>query len=125
MGVPASGTAPPITLNSAYRNYSKSADINADSPSARFVFIDVTPASICTPAFGVDMSLETWVHMPSDLHRQRGVLSFADGHVEAHRWVDYRTMLHIIGSNGYIDHGTPSPNNADLAWIGARTTSKK
>jgi prepilin-type processing-associated H-X9-DG protein len=89
------------------------------------VFIDVNPASICTPAFGVDMNLQNWIHYPSDLHRQRGVLAFADGHVEPHRWLDPRTMLHLAGGQAYIPHNISSPNNPDLNWIAERTTAKK
>jgi prepilin-type N-terminal cleavage/methylation domain-containing protein/prepilin-type processing-associated H-X9-DG protein len=119
------GIISPISINAAYKTYSKSSQIIADRPVNRFVFIDVNPASICTPAFGVDMNLQTWIHLPSDQHRQRGVLAFADGHVEPHHWLDPRTMTHLAGGTAYIPHGTSSPNNPDLNWIGERTTSKK
>jgi prepilin-type processing-associated H-X9-DG protein len=89
------------------------------------VFTDVNPASICTPGFGVDMSLQTWIHYPSDLHGRQGVLAFADGHVEPHLWEDARTMLHLAGGQAYIPHGIASPNNPDLDWIGEMTTSKQ
>ena len=115
----------PIKVNSVYKTYLKSSQLAADSPVNRFVFTDVNPASICTPAFGVDMNLMTWVHYPSDLHRQRGMLAFGDGHVEAHRWQDARTMLHLAGGAAYIPHGNYTPGNLDLNWIAARTTSKK
>src|SRR5581483_3470221 len=49
MGTPASGVVPPLGLNSLYRVYTKSSDLAPDSPANRFVFIDVNPASICTP----------------------------------------------------------------------------
>jgi len=71
------------------------------------------------------MSLQTWIHMPSDLHRQRGVQAFADGHVEPHRWLDPRTMTHLAGTAAYIPHGTSAANSPDLNWGGERTTSKK
>jgi len=125
IGIPATGIIQPISINAAYKTYLKSSQIITDSPVNRFVFTDVNPASICTPAFGVDMTLRTWIHLPSYLHRQRGVLAFADGHVEPHRWLDARTMLHLAGGAAYIPHGNSSPNNPDLNWIGERTTSKK
>src|ERR1019366_461385 len=125
LGIPTTGIMPPLAINSAYKTYVKSSQINADRPVNRFVFIDVNPASICTPAFGVDMSLLTWIHLPSDLHRQRGVLAFADGHVEPHRWLDPRTMTHLAGAAAYIPHGTSAANSPDLNWVGERTTSKK
>jgi prepilin-type N-terminal cleavage/methylation domain-containing protein/prepilin-type processing-associated H-X9-DG protein len=115
----------PISINTAFKTYQKSSQLAADSPVNRFVFADVNPASICTPAFGVDMSLLTWIHYPSDLHRQRGMLAFGDGHVEAHRWLDARTMLHLAGGAAYLPHGTYAYGDPDLNWIAARTTSKK
>jgi prepilin-type processing-associated H-X9-DG protein len=124
MGSYPAGTIAPLSLLAAYRTYTKTFQLAADSPVNRFVFTDVNPASICTPAFGVDMSLLSWIHYPSDRHRQRGVLAFADGHVEAHRWVDPRTMAHL-SSGTYLPHYVLSPNNQDLSWIAARTTALK
>jgi prepilin-type N-terminal cleavage/methylation domain-containing protein/prepilin-type processing-associated H-X9-DG protein len=115
----------PIQLNTSYRVYMKTSDLTVDAPANRFVFMDVNPASICTPAFGVDMTLETFIHYPSDLHGKRGVVSFADNHVETHKWLDPRTMIGIPAGQQYIPHGNFSPNNPDLAWIGSRTTSLK
>jgi prepilin-type N-terminal cleavage/methylation domain-containing protein/prepilin-type processing-associated H-X9-DG protein len=125
MGLAANNTISPINSSAGYKIYSKMSQLAADSPFNRFVFTDVNPASICTPAFGVDMTLQVWIHLPSDLHWQRGVLAFADGHVETHHWLDPRTMLHLAGGAAYIPHNTASPNNPDLLWIGERTTSKK
>lgn len=122
MGIIPALTVAPLNTNLAYKVYTKASQI--DSPAERFVFTDVNPANICTPGFGVDMNQYIWIHYPSDLHRSRGVLTFADGHAEAHRWLDSRTMVHLA-SGSYIPHNTPSFNNPDLAWICARTTSRK
>ena len=66
VGTTPKNTVLPIVLNAAYRVYLRSSDLAADSPANRFVFINVNPASICTPAFGVDSSLRTFVHFPSN-----------------------------------------------------------
>ncbi|HEX4350351.1 MAG TPA: hypothetical protein VH251_08180, partial [Verrucomicrobiae bacterium] len=124
MGVPLNGGISPIAINAGYKIYSKTSQLNGDSPANRFVFTDVNPGSICTPGFGVDMGRAVWIHYPSGLHRQGGVLAFADDHVEAHRWVDARTIVHL-STGTYIQHGIQSPNNQDLNWIADRTTSKK
>ena len=118
------GIITPVTTNAAYRQYQKTSQINIDGPVNRFVFTDVNPANICTPAFGVDMNLSTWIHYPSGLHNRRGVLSFADGHVEAHRWLNPLTMPKLV-SGSYIGHSDSAFRNADLAWLADRTTSKK
>jgi len=114
----------PVSINSLYKLYQKTSLLNADGPVNRFVFTDVNPANICTPAFGVDMSLATWIHYPSYLHRERGVMVFADGHSEVHHWLDSRTMPRLV-SGTYIGHGNSAAGDADLAWIAARTTSKR
>jgi prepilin-type N-terminal cleavage/methylation domain-containing protein len=116
----------PISLdgqNAAYRVYLKTSDL--DSTANRFVFIDVNPASICTPAFGMDMSLQTFIHYPSSLHRGMGVIAFADNHVESHKWLDSRTRKQLVGAAQMIPHGDPSPGNRDLVWLGERTTIRK
>jgi prepilin-type N-terminal cleavage/methylation domain-containing protein/prepilin-type processing-associated H-X9-DG protein len=115
----------PIELSAAYRVFMKSTDLANNLPANRFVFIDVNPASICTPGFGVGMSLQTFIHYPSSLHSGLGVISFADGHVESHKWLDARTRKSLPSGQQYIPHRDPSPNNQDLRWIGERTTSRK
>ena len=125
IGTSAAGAIMPISLNAAYKIYSKSSQFAADSPANRFVFTDVNPASICTPGFGVDMSLQTWIHFPSDLHGHRGVLAFADGHVELHRWGDSGTLARLTSGAAFIQHNSPAGNSPDLSWIAQRTTSKK
>jgi hypothetical protein len=124
------GTTPanvllPINLNPAYRVYLRSSDLAIDSPANRLVFIDVNPASICTPGFAVDMTLQTFVHYPSSLHGGLGVVSFADNHIESHKWVDPRTRIGLPRGQPYIPHDQASPNNQDLRWLGQRTTSLK
>jgi prepilin-type N-terminal cleavage/methylation domain-containing protein len=125
MGASGTEVLQPLVQDPNYRVYMKYAQLAADSPANRFVFMDVNPASICTPGFGVDMSEETFIHFPSDLHRSRGVVAFADSHVETHKWLDRRTMIGVPTGSEYIPHGIFSINNKDLAWIAQRTTSRK
>lgn len=124
------GTTPanalaPLSLSPFYRVYLKSSDLASDSPATRFVFIDVNPASICTPGFGVDVSLQTFVHYPSSLHGGLGVISYSDNHIESRKWLDARTRKGLASGQDYIQHNDPSPGNQDLAWIAQRTTSRK
>ena len=116
------GNIQPITITGGFKTYSKTSQINADNPVNRFIFTDVNPANICTPAFGVDMGLTTWIHYPSGLHNRRGVLAFADGHVEVHQWLNPRTMPMLVNGS-YIGHNDSAAGNADLKWIADRTTS--
>lgn len=109
-----------------YREYLKTSEITAAGPANRFVFIDVNPASICTPGFGVDMDTDQWVHYPSTFHRNLGVLSYADGRVESRKWLDPRTRKGIpAGSSQYIPHNDASPGNQDLVWLRTKTTTRR
>ncbi len=125
VGTPPGNVVGPFTVDSHYRLYLKSSEIGADLPANRFVFMDVNPASICTPAFGVDMVQDDFIHYPSGLHRELGVLAFADGHIESHKWLDPRTWKNLPRGAQHIPHNDPSPNNQDLKWIRERTTAKK
>ncbi len=125
VATPPANVVPPLRLNSAYRVYMRASEIASDLPASRLVFIDVNPASICTPAFGVDMAQDVFIHYPSTLHRGSGVAAFADSHVETRKWLDPRTRKQLPNGASYIPHDQPSPNNQDLNWIRERTTSKK
>jgi len=125
IGTPPGQIEVPLSLSSSYRVYLKSSDLLADSPASRFVFIDGNPSSICTPAQGVNMLGDTFIHYPSSLHRGSGILSFADGHVEIHKWLDGRTRKSLPNGATYIPHNDASPGNPDLKWIRARTTQLK
>jgi prepilin-type N-terminal cleavage/methylation domain-containing protein len=113
----------PLIFTPNYQVYLKAADMALDSPASKFVFIDVNPASICTPGFGVDMTLTGFIHYPSDMHNGRGVLAFADSHIEAHKWLDPRTMIGLPPGGDFIPHNIASPNDVDLQWIAVHTTS--
>jgi prepilin-type N-terminal cleavage/methylation domain-containing protein len=125
IGITGPNVMQPITLNPVYRIYLKSSDFVGDGAANRFLFIDVNPASICTPAFGVDMYLQTFIHYPSSLHTGLGVVAFADGHIESHKWLDPRTRKGLPGGSQYIKHDDPSLNNQDLAWIGSKTSKRQ
>ncbi len=122
LGTPPGNVQSPIATNAAYLSFFKSSQLARVSTADLFVFIDGNPASICTPAFGVDMVGETFIHYPSSFHRGGGVVSFADGHVEPHKWLDARTRKGLPTTSPYIPHGDPSPGNQDLKWIRDHTT---
>ena len=93
------------------------------TPSQFFTFQDEYPKSICWPFFGVPMTYsgsEVFFNFPSIAHNNGGVLSYADGHVEWHRWTDPRTLSPT--SIDFHRHSDLSPNNADLDWLQEHTT---
>jgi prepilin-type N-terminal cleavage/methylation domain-containing protein/prepilin-type processing-associated H-X9-DG protein len=124
VGVPAGALEEPFRMNPDVWLYLKSSDLAVNSPGERFVFMDVNPANLCTPAFGVDFDQDIFFHYPSSQHAGAGVVVFADGHVETHKWRDPRTKK-TVPSGQIISHNDSSPNNEDLNWIRVRTTTKK
>ncbi len=109
-------------LSPRYRALSKLTDIPA--PAAIFLTQDLTPQSLCTPAFIVLMpgiGSDQFFHLPATHHNRGGVVSYTDGHVEAHRWFDPRTFRNAtLGQR--INHNLSASRSRDLAWIQERTT---
>ena len=110
-------------LASGYKIFQKHSQLVAQMPAGVFTFIDVQPDSICWPFFGVQMTQDSFFNFPNSSHNRGGVLSFADGHVDYHRWRDQRTITAY--SADYHKHNDSSPNNPDLVWLRDRTTVRK
>jgi prepilin-type N-terminal cleavage/methylation domain-containing protein len=89
-------------------------------PAGTFVFLDVDPRSICWPYFAVQMEKDSFFNFPNSSHERGGVISYADGHAERHRWVDARTVTAY--SDDYHRHDDASPRNQDIYWLRDRTT---
>jgi len=109
-----------------YTVFKKLSLINTPSPANLLLIEEVHPDSICRPFFGTYMAPGTqaaFYHYPASYHQRSGVNSFADGHVEGHRWVDPRTLYPTTRS--FHTHNFPSPNNRDLAWLQEHTTSPR
>jgi prepilin-type N-terminal cleavage/methylation domain-containing protein/prepilin-type processing-associated H-X9-DG protein len=115
----------PLQISSAFKVHLRSASLSSDLPAQRFVFMDVNPNSLCTPGFGVNMVQDTIIHYPATAHNGQAVVSYADSHVDSHKWIDPRTRPTFMGSSGHIPHDLSSPKNADLRWIRERTTARK
>ena len=109
-------------LSSSYKVYKKTSEIIPPKAGGIFLFQDVHPDSICWPFFGMymDDQLKRFFNFPFSRHNRAGVISFSDGHAEAHRWLDPRTVTAY--SLDYHNHNDPSPNNRDVVWLQERTT---
>jgi len=109
-----------------YRVFRKTVDIQPMGPSRAFVFIDEHPDSLNFGDLAVAMNdglPPQRIHIidyPASTHNGSGGLSFADGHVEIHKWVDARTKP--PWQNKLIPLVVPSPNNFDMVWLSERTS---
>lgn len=113
--------------SSRYQVFKKTSQLS--QPSGIFLTQDLTPQSLCTPAFivlmpGANGGGDTYFHLPATHHNNGGVVSFADGHVELHRWLDYRTIRSTTPGQR-IAHNIVARASKDLQWIQERTTTLK
>jgi prepilin-type N-terminal cleavage/methylation domain-containing protein len=107
-----------------YALFRKESDINRPAPANAWVFIDEHPDSINDAFFKVDMQPgnNQWADWPASNHGTSGVLSFADGHAEIHKWTDPiiadRPVRHVT----HTALAATAPYT-DLNWLQARTTA--
>ncbi len=118
-------TYPEGGYNSAtHLTFRKTGDLALSSTSQTLAFVDVAPGHVCMPAFviGLGWLKGCFFHLPSAQHDNRGTLSFVDGHVEAHRWIEPETTA-LARTNWLPDHlAIWMYGNRDLAWIQERAS---
>jgi prepilin-type processing-associated H-X9-DG protein len=92
------------------------------------VFIDEHPDSIndetlqlYMPAAGIWPAPIAWNDVPASHHNGAGVLSFADGHVEIHKWLDANMKVPVLRSSPCGATGKISPN--DSRWLVNRASA--
>ncbi len=106
-----------------FNNPDKLSAIVNPGPSTAFVFIDERGDSINDGFFVVDMvntGAQTDIgNTPADYHNGCSSISFADGHVENHKWLDPRTEMRPYQPR------FPVPNDPDIAWLQEHCCSQK
>ena len=88
-------------------------DERADSIDDGCLFIDMS-------GFGTNPGSDRIADFPAAYHNQSGTVSFIDGHVEAHRWRDARTVPPMSDTDRPL--GIPSSNNRDVEWLQQHAT---
>jgi len=107
------------------------ADFRTPGPAQCFVFLDEREDSIMdshffVPPYGFregDPARYWLVGYPGSYHNGTGNFSFADGHVEPHRWVDSRTKPRLVRDCNLNE--SASPGNPDVRWIQERTFQRE
>jgi prepilin-type N-terminal cleavage/methylation domain-containing protein/prepilin-type processing-associated H-X9-DG protein len=97
------------------------------NPSATWVVLDEREDSINDGYFAVEMTTRySILDHPASYHNGAGNLSFADGHVETHRWLEATTSpplrpgVHLSGVPIYT-----SIEDRDMKWLTEHTTQQK
>jgi len=83
-------------------------------PAERFVYIDENEQSIDDGIFAMFQPEEVWGELPADRHNQGCDLSFADGHVEHHRWQAPKKFIWYGQQVAANDGGK---DRRDLYWL--------
>jgi len=102
----------------------------APTASMLWIFADEHPNSINDNTLVFQCALQgrfaIFVDYPASYHNQSGSFSFADGHVEIHKWTGQAIQLPVYNSGGGGPfHSNPANDSADdLAWIQIRTSAK-
>jgi len=112
---PANSPSPPQPLNGGYRLMRKQSDLLKIGPVNCFVFIDENPYSINDGWFCTNPGI--WTDKPATYHNNCSGISFADGHVEIHRWRDSS----LIGYRGGTTTAT-SDGGADANWLMSKSS---
>jgi prepilin-type processing-associated H-X9-DG protein len=105
-----------------WRTYGKMSHIVIPIPAQLLVMTEESPFSVndASCATTVNPGNAGWIDYPNTLHNNGCVVSFADGHVELHKWV---------GSSMFLS-GTPltirrfSGTDPDWMWFAQRTSAR-
>ncbi|MBP8258933.1 MAG: prepilin-type N-terminal cleavage/methylation domain-containing protein [Verrucomicrobia bacterium] len=131
---------PPMFQPWKHRIVQRMSDFQNPGPARCFVFLDEREDSIYESKFQVapsglrppsehsgppDSAQYRLINYPGGYHGGAGSFGYADGHVEAHKWLDPRTRLPLRKDHRLpgLDpvNGVPSPGNPDVAWLQVRT----
>lgn len=124
-GTEAKGSFPGDDNYRVFRTYG---DLVNPGPSMTHVLIDEREDSINDSRWYTGMGRSgpnAWIiDYPASYHNRAGGLSFADGHGEIRKWLDPRTTP-PLNRGGPSLNNKASPDNPDVAWLQARTSSLK
>ncbi len=90
-------------------------------PSNIYVFLDEHPDTINDGFFMNRWEEYVWGNLPGSYHKGGANLSFADGHIENHRWALDETRRETGSASGTFPATAPT----DFDWLKSRTSVRK
>lgn len=103
--------------NPNYVSFTKTSDFASAPPAQILGYLDVAPGFVCHSGFVVVEDTSLYYHMPSAQHERGGDISYADGHVEYHRWTEPQTIQEALTIQWINNHFFFRENNRDLKWL--------
>lgn len=106
------------TNNPEYRQFFKSTQV--PKPAQIFVFIEEHANSIGDGYFLNKPAEPQWYRLPAAYHAGAVNLSFADGHLETHKWLEAATKPAVRPGQPFFPLG--NGNGPDFRWLMYRTS---
>jgi prepilin-type N-terminal cleavage/methylation domain-containing protein len=107
-------------LNPGYRQFLRLSDFPASD--SFFVFLDEHPDSIGDGYFLNKSEEFEWLHLPASHHQGAGAFSFADGHLEMHKWQLSQTRPPARPDAAALPQPVRPGKRADFQWVVDRTS---
>jgi prepilin-type N-terminal cleavage/methylation domain-containing protein/prepilin-type processing-associated H-X9-DG protein len=110
----------PNRFNPTWMQFLKSSQF--PGPANFYVFIEEHPDTINDGYFMNRWDVIKWGNLPASWHKAAANISWADGHVERHRWIPDTVRPGVkggVGTGGFV----PSPAS-DYVWLKDRTSIK-
>jgi prepilin-type processing-associated H-X9-DG protein/prepilin-type N-terminal cleavage/methylation domain-containing protein len=107
-------------FNPLYVQFFKKAEFK--SPTETFVFLDEHADTLNDGFFVNRLEEYSWGNLPGSYHNGGANFSFADGHLESHRWLVASTVQPVHGARIKAIPATPP---TDFDWLKIRTSYKK
>jgi prepilin-type N-terminal cleavage/methylation domain-containing protein/prepilin-type processing-associated H-X9-DG protein len=104
----------PPNYNAGWKVYKKTSDFTDLSPSDAFFFSEENPGSINDGFLQVKLTSQVYIDIPGSNHDGVGGVSFADGHVEGHRW---QTTYAVRKGTRYNSAAGVACGPNDLKWM--------
>jgi prepilin-type N-terminal cleavage/methylation domain-containing protein len=114
-----------------YLSYFKETDLVQPGAANLWVFAIEHTGSIQAGILSVNCTAKPpntmMADYPASYHNGADSFSFADGHVEVHRWLDRRTSPAPFqwSAGRYLPSPAPAANDPDIPWLQQRTSAPK
>ena len=133
LGAPVQGGwLPGVAYNAqqqTWLTYGKLSSFTRPGPANTFVFMDENPYTINDGAFEAAAAAAPGatylIDYASGRHGKADVLSFADGHVIVHQWLDSRTYTPIQPGMGGNPPPLQSPDDPDCLYLAPLTSAPR
>jgi prepilin-type N-terminal cleavage/methylation domain-containing protein/prepilin-type processing-associated H-X9-DG protein len=104
--------------NSPWRTYGKLSETVIPGPARLWVLIEEDVNSLNDGGMAVGMQTAEWIDWPATRHAMGCTVTFADGHVELHKWANRSTIVPVPVARRSV------PGSADWAWLADRTSAR-